>query len=353
MALKLCIPTSVPLPAPPALARRMAPKGSLDEAALPGVRQGEVVNLVNRPLNCDMVYAVACGAGVPQREGWVSSNSMRLLEPEESASVPESAHLSIKETLKHVTIMRVEEDWQDDEPSTLTLRAGDLLQVNTVKDGWAFGWSLESSYRQGWFPVAMTRKIEPTVESLVRSEAEELTPSAVMTLVDLLKATPPPPPQSWTWTGDLPAAVAESAKRGEQEWQEGFDKMEAAAQEVAEVEAAGSSPGPPEELFGEENIPEDCYPLAVCTSNFVPPKHGSGALLPLQVGELVRVTSLLESGMYHGFLEGRSTVNGWFPRRSVKIVENPLDASSDNLPVHLGTATLPPVPPNLLRRSGA
>jgi len=111
-------------------------------------------------------------------------------------------------------------------------------------------------------------------------------------------------------------------------------------------------------LLSPENFPEDAYPLVSCSSDFVPPKGTAGALIQIRVGDLIRVTSSLTAPMYYGFLEGESRDgSGWFPKRHVDLVEDPLaDAEEDDLlrpTADLEPPPLPAVPPRLLRRAAA
>ncbi|CAK0882308.1 unnamed protein product [Prorocentrum cordatum] len=68
----------------------------------------------------------------------------------------------------------------------------------------------------------------------------------------------------------------------------------------------------------QQELLEDDFPLVVCKVKFAPPKGTGPHLLALNVGDLVRVTSVLSQdvSMYHGFLERRQSEQGWFPRRA-------------------------------------
>merc|ERR1719444_248542 len=76
----------------------------------------------------------------------------------------------------------------------------------------------------------------------------------------------------------------------------------------------------PDVTLEPEDLPDDCYPLVVCKTQFVPPKGTRGSLLALEAGDLARVTSLLDAAMYFGFVENRPTERGWFPRRNVTLL---------------------------------
>merc|ERR1711879_732814 len=66
-------------------------------------------------------------------------------------------------------------------------------------------------------------------------------------------------------------------------------------------------------LFAEQ-VPDDSHPLMVCKVAFWVGGHkgSTESLLMLDVGDLVRVTSLLNSEMLFGFFDGKSEKRGWF-----------------------------------------
>merc|ERR1712194_282526 len=99
-----------------------------------------------------------------------------------------------------------------------------------------------------------------------------------------------------------------------------------------------------------EAPPEELYPLVVCKTEFAVPGAVNGELMQLRVGDLVRVTSILETAMYHGFLENKTTTRGWLPKNCVQLVEDPLDTTLENQPSLLGPPPLPVVPAHLRRQ---
>lgn len=362
MAARLTVPATVALPCPPALAVCVAEVGVHLDGALPSPTVGEVLNVVSGTPDGKLVYAVAGGpaAGCGPREGWLPGNVVRLLEPEEAAEVPESSRLRPSEALMRVTLARVEEDWFDDRSAdaTLVIRAGEVLQVGTARRGWGYGWRVETPCRRGWFPLAMISRLPSSISELVEGmEEKELTSSATAALLSLLQSAPPPPPRQPVWQGDLPPVVAESAQHASRAMQEAMEQTEAeaamAAQEMGTTYEARQEEGNIDSVMPSlvpEELPEDCYPLVVCKVPFTPPRSAGSALLKLATGDLARVTSLLEAAMYHGFVEGRPTERGWFPKRNVELLEDPLSSQVDNLPVHIGPPPLPQVPPALLKK---
>jgi len=261
-----------------------------------------------------------------------------------------------KQFYKRLTLVRVEEEWQDQEndPSTMRLLPGDRLQLSTVRpDGWAYGWSLEKPSRRGWFPASLiTQRLEPSLASL-QKEPEFLSASASEALVSLLKTVPLPPAQSETNVA-IPALVKESARKLLAEYNEQLEKFDAQqAQWAAQVEAPEESTvahciGGSEDisnLFAEQP-PDDSHPLMVCKVAFwVGTKNES--LLLLEVGDLVRVTSLLNSEMLFGFFDGKSEKRGWFPSKCVRLLEEDAGIIADIAAVD----TPPPLPqvPQCLR----
>lgn len=324
------------------------------------------MNIINRSPDAALVYCVARDSlSGHLREGWLPVASICELGPE-TEGVSSNARLSLSEQLKRTTVVHVEEDWHSpDEPSALAISAGELLSLSSVKKCWALGFPMERPERQGWLPLAFVRKVDSNIAALASDVKPELTERATAALVDLLKETLPPPPMQWSWEGELPPVVAESAQHFEREWREERAQMEAQqAHAAAAVAATGNMDGgaqgglpatnrdPIDELFVEENLPEEAYPLAVCKTEFKAPRNGpaQGVLLPLFIGDLVRVTSLLDAGMCHGFLDGKPARRGWFPRKNINVIEDPLDPrASDSAPVQLGPLPLPTVPPNLRR----
>lgn len=345
---------------------------------LPGLAPGELLNIVGGAPDGSLVYAVVAAAsndgaagsggaaasnGHPLREGWVPGSAIEVLSPAEAAALPDSARLPMREVLRRTTLARATEPWQDaDEPSSLELRADDVLQLSTVREGWGYGWPVATPSRRGWFPLAFVQMLESSVQSLVRDDMEEeLSAGAATAILDLLRSAQQPPPREWAWEGELPAAVAESARQSERSFREYLERQEAelAAQEQ-EPDGGGDAPpdrGQPEEQEEELNLlstelPEDCYPLYVCRTNFKPPAIAEGAMLSLTVGDLVRVTSITDAQMYFGFKDAQPSDRGWFPRGNVDLLDDPLQEGADDLPVQLGVPPLPEVPPHLRRNAG-
>jgi len=343
---------------------------ALGEQAPPGLKPGDLLHVVGGAPDGSMAYAVVAtsgtnGNGVPACEGWVRGDQMQILSPEDLAQLQEVPRLSVKDVLKRTTLARAAEDWQDpeDEPSCLALRTGEMLQLSTVRGNWAFCWPLDAPNRRGWVPLAFVQIGDSSVGTLLPKEEQELSPSASAAVLDLVRqastvATPPRRPPAWM--GDLPAVVAESAKQAEHAFREHLAESDAAAKAAAVAASQEAGTGgfmngqlaeddDNIELLDAEDMPEDCYPLVVCKVAFTPPRNPSEALLELKAGDLIRVTSPLDAAMYYGFRQGDSRQRGWFPKRSVKLLEDPLSEEAENLPVQIGLPPLPQVSEEVLR----
>lgn len=365
MATRWFVPSLVPLPGVPALATVHDPCTDLGSDVVPDLTPGEIVNiLAGAPGEDgdDLVYVVACGNGV-LREGWLRRSAVRVLSAQETAEAPEAARVRLQEMLRRTCLARVYEEWRDPEqPNSLALRHGRLLQVVSLRDGWGFGWHLSTPSSRGWFPMGCVRSVERTAAPLAEElEPLELPLGAAESLRRLLQGAPPPPPRRWQWEGEMPQVVAESAQRAQREWQDSREQVEAAARMAQEEELGGAQAdsatqdpgeGVPEEVSVlPEELPDYRYPLAICKAAFTPPPGTPpGALLEMKVGDLVRVLDGLEGEMYFGSIEARSDRRGWFPRRNVLVVEDPNDEST-SVPVHIGPPQLPQVP-EFLRTTG-
>lgn len=359
------------LPCRPVLAQTLVLGERSTDDGIPGLKQGDVLNITNGTPDGRLVYGVArTGSNDSLREGWLKADAVRILGAAERENVPSDAILPFNDVLEHTTLVCADEDWADlDEDSTLWIRSGDIIQVGMVKDAWVYGWLLDTPSRPGWFPAAFAHTVPTSMEMLAKVEEEELPDNSVEHLADLIKSMPPPSGMDWTWEGELPAIVADSARELEEEWHE---KAQIAAEEAmaqtelanAEVQAqsqhhpAGAAEFASDAIHrgGDSNRilveapPEELYPLVVCKTEFAVPGAVNGELLQLRVGDLVRVTSILETAMYHGFLENKTTTRGWFPKNCVQLVEDPLDTTLENQPSLLGPPPLPVVPAHLRRQ---
>ena len=347
METRLPIPRAVFPPETPALGRvnerwlaaSATRAASLGSGVFPSARAGEIVNVTNALPDGSLVYCVACDNALPSREGWLPLETVEELSPEEELAIPATARLSGRQLYKRLTLTRAVEDWQDqnDDKSTLRLLSGDLLQLSTVRDdGWAYGWSLERPSRRGWFPVSLAQRLEPSLASLAPPRGDLLTASASEAIVSFLRTAPRPPAQDfWMDSIAIPNMVAESAWEEVAKWEEMFERMDAQQRQVAEMtaqvaqevlttadgcwrdEVAGDS-----DIFGlfPDEPPDDSHPLMVCTVAFKVPAAGFESLLPLEVGDLVRVTSLLDSqsSWVFGILDDAPVKRGWCPSKSVQ-----------------------------------
>jgi len=361
----------VALPCSPTLARCASLCPELGERAPPGLKPGDLLHILGGGSpDGSLLFAVVAstsigGSGVPACEGWVKGDQIQVLSSEDIAQLQEVPRLSTREVLRRTTLARAAEDWQDpeDEPSCLALRSGEMLQLLTVRGNWAFAWPLDAPSRRGWVPLAFVQIVESSVGTLLQREPQEISPSAsaaLLALVQQAAAVSTPPRRPPAWIGELPAVVAESAKQEEHAFRELLAESDAAAaaaaaaasQDAGLTDKLGEGDGDIELLDGED-LPEECYPLVVCTASFVPSRNPGEALLQLEAGDLVRVTSPLDAAMYHGFRRGDARQRGWFPQRSVKLLEDPLSEEADNLPVQIGLPPLPQVSEEVLRVSRA
>ena len=360
----------VRLPARPALAR----PSNLAACAevFPGLSQDDVINVTGGAPDGSLVFGVVrSGPEADLRDGWLPGSAVRLLDPGEAAQVPPAARLTEAELLQRVTLVRVVEGWQEpDLPAALAVRGGDLLQLGSVRDGWGYAWQPESRGRRGWVPLAVVQRVEPTWGALA-TRGETLSPASAAAVVDLLREQQQKghlPPTRQAWESPPPPSVLRSAQRIEKEWKEAFARREAdererlareaamAAAEAGEGELDGAGGRLNGGLDGDEGMQqellEDDFPLVVCKVKFTPPKGTGPHLLALNVGDLVRVTSVLtqDVSMYRGFLERKQSEQGWFPRKSVSLIEDRWD-DGDGAPARMGAPPLPQVPQSLQRMS--
>eukprot|EP00931_Biecheleriopsis_adriatica_P075247 TRINITY_DN49164_c0_g1_i1.p1 TRINITY_DN49164_c0_g1~~TRINITY_DN49164_c0_g1_i1.p1 ORF type:complete len:393 (+),score=78.11 TRINITY_DN49164_c0_g1_i1:40-1218(+) len=348
---------------------------------------GEVLNVVSGSQDGSMLYFVAWDcrrdevARMP-REGWIPGRAVRLLEGDEKAAVPAGTRLPIREVLKRSTFLQVNQDWSDIHPASMAIMQGEVIQIVTATDGWAFGWPLKAKNaettvcgRRGWFPLYAAEPVESSMLSVSQAEELSLSIAAVADLVPCLKGLPRPPLRKWSWEGELPAIVAESSSRMQLAWREKFAeeeaeneaamvKMEAIARgEVVDLEtsagaARAAQPGVP--LLTPDDPPEESCKLVVCIRPFTAHKGsalaGMQEMLPLKTGDLVRVVSLMESNMqwWCGYLEGQGAARGWFPRRCVKLFDGYSRSQQGVAPLQQllqgAVPPLPQVPKTLLTR---
>jgi len=369
----MMLPSAVLLPVQPALALCVLARSAREDPPLggeelPGLVVGEYLRLFAGAPDGGWVYGCSLDGA---REGWLRGDQIRPLSLAEvaaavAAGVP--ASLPLRAVLRRATLVRVHEDWQEPrEPTVLELRAGDLVQLSTVRDGWGYGWPLDCPSRRGWFPLASVEVVNSSVDALVPRprDQQELTPGATAARQALVReaSSRQPPRRPPAWEGDLPAVVAESNAQAEREYRDRldhFEVMEGFAQNANGGQDSSMMPGglangagdggPRVDSLLEPELPEDCYPLVVCKMPFLPPKGTSGALLPMEVGDLVRVTSSLEAVMYHGFHEGKTSQRGWFPKKHTNLLEDPFGSEIDHLPVQIGPPPLPRVPEEFLQR---
>lgn len=332
------------------------------------------MSITNSTPDGSLHYGVVCSSS-SSKKGWIAGDAVELLSSEDAARVPPENRLSIMQLLQHVTLVRVEEEWEDfltRDPATLSLPLrGEILQLCMVRGDWAHGLSLEAPSRRGWFPLAVVSGLEaPNLAALASKDEEPLLPVAADAVVELLRAAGPPKRQQWDCPRDPPARVMQSASEVEKDFKEKYERLLQAevppprppdagrpgVDLVQLLERAEANPDDSAALMNllnhQESLPEEHYPLVVCKMAFCPQRGLADALLRLEVGDLVRVkTELAGQTMCFGSIWSPTsrpvTRSGWFPRRNVEVVEDPLDDAVESMPLD---ARLPQVPDWLLRR---
>merc|ERR1712232_163134 len=159
-------------------------------------------------------------------------------------------------------------------------------------------------------------------------------------LHNLLSSAPEPPAEKWAWEGELPPMVARS--EADEDWSSAdefwVEKEDAQphAERAAEAEAppnaaaaaeqtgvqqsqqgtaAAKTDAPKQEMSESQRFfkarPRKAQPLVLCQVAFKNPQKSKirgfnqpeGLLLDMDVGDLVRVMSLLDAPMYYGYVE--------------------------------------------------
>ena len=328
-----------PIPALPGLAVTVA-----GPQVPESLQQGDVLNVLSGNLDGSMLYVVAwLGQGRGSMfEGWIHGTAARMLSEAERTRVSKELRLPSNEVMKRSTFVEVIQNWSDMHPATLALRMGEVVQVSLVQEGWAFGWSLKSSRRMGWFPINKSEFIASSLLRIGKEENIPLVPAAVDSLIDLIAAAEQPLPRQWHWEGELPAIVADSHQHEMKEWRKRCAEEEAAKQELdadldGEEDAGQGKSDKFNAFIFHEDLSEDKYPLMICKEPFAPPKglkaRDSEIFLALQWDDLVRVTSLMKPDMqwYFGQLDGQEGVKGWFPKRSVQLAPCQNSATTEEL----------------------
>lgn len=374
---KLYVPEAVPLPRPAIPAKLLAPPA--DGHSFTQLTTGQVVHITSRAPDDTKLYVVAAlqstGAETSWEEGWLEGSTLQPLTPQEQ--VEQKARLPLAELLKRSTIFRAKGDWEpwegeveDPDVCVPSLIAGELVQLEAVRGARAYGWAMKQPNRRGWIPLNCIERVESTASQLAstyKEEGEELDDIAAASVLELVQNAPRPPLDSASaCPPSLPPVVAASMREEAIAWAEKCERLEAQVAQEAEAQRAAEACNAQRpdtevnELFlSQPRMPDDSFPLFVCRSAFAPPqkqgaaKSGGGALLTIEVGDLLRVTSLLEAPMYCGFNEDKPDVRGWFPKRCVEMLEDPLDGEADLVPVaaEAGPPPLPEIP--LALRSSA
>ena len=321
------------------------------------LQHGDVLNVLSGNLDGSMHYVVAwLGQGRGSvYEGWIHGSAARMLSKAERRRVPKELRLPINEVMKRSTFVEVTQNWSNMHPDALALRMEEIVQVSLVQEGWAFGWSLTSPRRKGWFPINKSELIASSLLRIGKDEDAPLVPAAIDSLIGLIAAAEQPPPRQWHWEGELPAMVADSHQHELRAWKEKCEEEEA----VKHKQDAGRNKSDKCDTFiCHEDPTEHKCPSVICKAPFAPPKEvtasDSEIFLSLQLGDLVRVTSLMKPEMqwYFGQLESQEAVKGWFPKRSVQLAPCQISASQPLEQALSGmTIPLPKIPTELSDRA--
>ena len=114
-----------------------------------------------------------------------------MLSKAERRRVPKELRLPINEVMKRSTFVEVTQNWSNMHPDALALRTEEIVQVSLVQEGWAFGWSLTSPRRKGWFPINKSEFIASSLLRIGKDEDAPLAPAAIDSLIDLIAAAVP------------------------------------------------------------------------------------------------------------------------------------------------------------------
>eukprot|EP00435_Cladocopium_sp_Y103_P058090 s1616_g20.t1 len=162
------------------------------------LQDGTYLNVVNGTPDASELYCVAWNSQLLW-EGWLNNHKVEDLQ-ENQHTVASCYRLPIPEVLKHTVLAKAKEPWQNVEFSenTLLVEEGDLFQICTWRDGWAYATSLKESWqlkddtmqkcrRSGWVPIFVLELVGSSLsvlsEHMVQVEVVELAES----IADLLK----------------------------------------------------------------------------------------------------------------------------------------------------------------------
>lgn len=342
------------------------------------LQDGTYLNVVNRTPDASELYCVAWNSQLLW-EGWLNSHKVEDLQ-ENQHTVASCYRLPIPEVLKHTVLAKAKEPWQNVEFSenTLLVEEGDLFQICTWRDGWAYATSLKESWqlkddtmqkcrRSGWVPIFVLELVGSSLSVLSEHMVQEkLSESAVSQLHSLTVDQPRPPALS---DPQMPEVVARSNEAELKFWRQTLAMEEEPVndgnnlgQEVP-VEPQDDRP----QLLELREPPEESCPLYVCIQDCGPPpgkvlQEGHEHLLKLRKGDVVRVVSRIEPQQkwLQGYVDSmeQNKPRGWFPRERVESLqkENVTGASLSKLlaaGLIMDEASIghlkPKLPPNLRR----
>lgn len=350
----MSLPCFVALPTEPAPAKIVL-LPSIDDGATSQSapwKLNEPVHILSGTPNGDHVYCMSTDA---TREGWLRGVCLETL------AVGTIPGLPLRTVLSRAVLARVREDWQAGD-SLVELQMGALVQIMSVKGGWAYGWPLDFPDRRGWFPMAQVDLVPSSLSSLLPEGPQELPPAAADSLRELLRSIPQPPRREKAWQGELPAAVKADAEQAERAYHDQLQRMTFAGDGRPPGQEPGGTlfnPGGVAELppsLEMVELPEDCYQLVVCETAFMPEKVAQNAMLTLEVGDFLRIraSNSLEARMYYGFHVGKPDRCGWIPKSHVELVHDPLSEDAERLPAHgLGPQPPPQIPAWVLQSVAA
>mmetsp|Transcript_72315 Transcript_72315/g.150874 ORF Transcript_72315/g.150874 Transcript_72315/m.150874 type:complete len:337 (+) Transcript_72315:91-1101(+) len=277
-----------------------------------GWRDGEYVHLLRGFWNKKHAYCVSCDTlGL---EGWLPGGYVDFASSEEMFAP------TLEEVMKRCTWVRALEERATTDMTELVLTADNLVRLLTVKQGWGWGWKVSDPERiRGWFPLSQVEVVYPSLEELV---------------VEMNKGWGEARPEEEDFD-DIDRVPSEQGETVPQEPQ--FDQPfgdEYAAGGMEQDYAFNSVPptrAAPENLFETHTtLREDQYPLFTCKKAL---EKKNPAMLEIEVGDLIRVTSPLDASHFYGFRVGNPQVKGWFPNTLVERIETDCQPSVGNLTV--------------------
>ncbi|CAK9037571.1 Hypothetical protein (Fragment) [Durusdinium trenchii] len=323
--------TAITLVQLPALGRLTGPVEAMQE--------GTFLNLVNSTPDAAELYCVAWDEKV-NWEGWLRKDEVQELSGPQRTHVPGRYRLPVNEVLKRTLLARAKEFWGPENPeqlTTLLVEQGDLLQVRTERNGWAYATTLKEVWQEresgmqkcrssGWLPIYVLELVENKLTSIASAiEQESLSTSAVL---EVKKAIGEARPEPLLFQETMPQVVEQSHRDESKAWEQKFKQEQEEQDGPSEEENAPQEEEPRPQLLELRELPEECCPLYVCKEDYIPQlpgrtnDEGVEHLLKLYKGDVVRVVSLIEDGQQwlQGYVDSmeQNKPRGWFPTAKVE-----------------------------------